>query len=333
MLAKPSCGTGGPTATGSGSAGGGTYRFSVPASYNPQKAIPLLLALHGDEGKPDYIFSSFQTMQSDSNGAFILVAPRAPFGGGSWYQATSSHETFINAVIAKLLGLYNIDQDRIWVTGWSGGATFLSYYAIKRQDILAAVVFYMGGGGGGSYSPAPNSCKIPCRWVVGTNDFLYSMAKKKYNALTQSGHATVWIDLPGVSHSFQKSTLPGTWSWLQGKTLCNKTIPGSCGPNPPPPPLKHDAGTPPPPPPPRQDGGVGPAPDGAAWPGNPDPPGDNSDALQIRRDGGGHNTGPGQVYGGGLLGGCSVGGEAAIDAVSPLLLLLLIVILRRRPSA
>jgi len=253
LWAKPSCGSGGPTGEGSGSAGAGTYRYRVPASYSPNTAIPLLLALHGDEGTPDYIYSAFRGLQDSSAGAFILVTPKAPFGGGSWYQATSQHTDFINQVIDSQLKGYNIDQDRIWITGWSGGATFLGYYAIKRQDILAAVVYHMGGGGGGSYSPPSGSCLIPGRFVIGSADFLYSLAQSQYNTMKTKGHDVVWVELPGVGHSFQQSTLPGTWSWLQGKTLCGKTIPGTCGPPPPP-----DLGAPPP-----HDTGVGPVADGA----------------------------------------------------------------------
>jgi len=271
--AKPSCGQGGPTGQSTGSAGGGQYKTSVPSSYSSAQAIPLLLALHGDEGTPDYIYSVFYGLQKTSS-AFILVAPKAPQGGGSWYQATSQHVSFVNAVIAQVLAQYNIDQDRIWITGWSGGATFLGYYAILRQDILAAVVYHMGGGGGGSYSPPAGSCKIPARFVIGSADFLYDLAKTQYNTMTSKGHETVWIELPGVGHDFQQATLPETWSWLQKKTLCNTTTAGSCGPTSP------DLGLPKAdtrPPgsdlgasPPRLDGGV---------------PAIGSDALIIDRDG------------------------------------------------
>lgn len=230
--AAPSCGTGGPTGEGQASAGSGTYWYRIPAGYSANTAIPLLLTLHGDEGKPDFIFSTFKDLQSTSGGAFILVAPKAPAGGGSWYQATSQHTSFIDQVITKILGSYNIDQDRIWITGWSGGATFLGYYAIKRQDILAAVVFHMGGGGGGGYSPPAGSCKIPGRFVIGSADFLYDLAKSQYDTMNANGHAVEWNELAGVGHTFQPSTLPGTWSWLQGKTLCASTTPGSCGPGP-----------------------------------------------------------------------------------------------------
>jgi pimeloyl-ACP methyl ester carboxylesterase len=294
--AKPSCGAGGPTGTGSGSAGSGTFKYSVPQGYSPQKAIPLLLALHGDEGTPDYIYSVFKGLQGTSGGAFILVAPKAPFGGGSWYQSTSNHTTFINAVIDKLLKQYNIDQDRIWVTGWSGGATFLGYYAIKRQDILAAVVYHMGGGGGGSYSPPAGSCKIPGRFVIGTADFLYNLAQKQYNTMKQNGHSVKWVELPGVGHKFDNKTLPATWTWLQSKTLCGKTTPGSCGPGPspspdagaPPPPPKTDGGVTPPPP--QSDGGT-PPPSPAADSGapsysdaGPSSPGSDGENLTLRRE-------------------------------------------------
>ena len=276
--AKPSCGTGGATGQTSGSAGAGTFVISVPSSYSPSKAIPLLLALHGDEGKPDYIHSSFRGLQQSTGGAFILVSPRAPYGGGSWYKSTSNHRDFVDAVIQKVLSSYNIDQDRVWITGWSGGATFLGYYAIKRQDILASVTFYMGGGSGGyGYSPPAGSCKIPGRFVIGTKDFLYKLASNQRSLMKQNGHEVAWVELPGVGHSFQKSTLAATWSWISARTLCGKTTPGSCGPGSP---SKPDAGAPAwgdqgTPFPARPDGAAPPTPDAGA-------PG--ADMLTIQRD-------------------------------------------------
>ncbi len=296
-LAKPSCGKGGPGGETTGNAGSGSYIISVPSSYNQAKAIPLLLALHGDEGKPNYIHSSFRSLQQTTGGAFILVSPRAPYGGGSWYKSTSNHRDFVDAVIQKVLASYNIDQDRVWITGWSGGATFLGYYAIKRQDILAAVTFYMGGGSGGySYSPPAGSCKIPGRFVIGSKDFLFNLASKTYNSLKQKGHDVTWIELPGVGHKFQKSTLSGTWSWMSKRTLCGKTTPGSCGPKPkpdtgPPPPTTKDQGAPHPAYP---DGYVPPAPDAGV---------PAADGLYIQRDDAqAHNS-----QSSALQGGCSTG--------------------------
>ena len=297
--AKPSCGKGGPTGETTGSAGAGSYIISVPSAYSPANAMPLLIALHGDEGKPDYIHWSFRGLQQTTNGAFILVSPRAPFGGGSWYKSTNNHRDFVDAVIQKVLSSYNVDQDRIWITGWSGGASFLGYYAVKRQDILATVTFYMGGGVGSyTYAPPAGSCKIPARIVIGTKDFLYKMASKSRDILKAQGHEVAWVVLPGVGHNFQKSTLSDTWAWISKRTLCGKTTPGSCGPGPAPAP-KKDSG-PAPAPAPKKDSGL-------PWPALPDsyapaPDGGvpaESDGLYIQRSH--EQNSP-------LEGGCSLGG-------------------------
>jgi uncharacterized protein (TIGR03382 family) len=305
-LAKPSCGQGGATGQTTATAGSGQLKISVPPSYSPTQAIPLLFALHGDEGTPDYIYSVFYGLQK-SSGAFILVAPKAPFGGGSWYQATAQHVDFINTAIAQVLTKYNIDQDRIWITGWSGGATFLGYYAILRQDILAGVVYHMGGGGGGSYTPPAGSCKLPARFVIGSADFLYDLAKTQYTTLTNKGHETVWIELPGVAHKFEPSTLPETWTWLQKKTLCKTTTPGTC------PGSSPDLGLPP-----KAD--AGPAAKDLGPMTGPEGGSGGSDALVIDRDG--RMTHPATEREN-LDGGCSTAGSPTAAGEAWLLLLVL----------
>jgi predicted esterase len=247
--AKPSCGKGGATGEGSGKVSGGTFLYNVPGGYNPKKAMPLLFVLHGDEGTPNYIYSVFKKMQTSSNGAFIMFAPKAPAGGGSWYQAKATHTTFIDQLTAKVLKEYNIDQDRMWITGWSGGSYFLANYAIDRQNVWAAVVYNMGTMFNYSYAPPAGSCKIPARFVTGSLDFSHvKSAKKLHDQLKDKGHEVVWVIQQGVGHKLDQNQLPTIWSWLQGKTLCDTTIPGTCDGSPPPkppPPPAPDAGTPP----------------------------------------------------------------------------------------
>lgn len=312
-VAKPSCGEGGPTGEGSAQAGAGTYRYNVPANYTPAQVMPLLLALHGDEGKPDYIYSVWKNLQLKQGGAYILVAPKAPFGGGSWYQSTAKHTEFIDAVLDVAQQQWNIDQDRIWITGWSGGATFLGNYVTSRQDRLAAVVFYLGAGGAWlPYSPPAGSCKIPARFVCGSKDFLKKSAQELKGVLDKEGHETIWVELPGVGHDFRPETLPETWSWLSAHTLCGTTTPGSCGP------LSPDLG-----PSPREDAGVMPS---DAW------------APQPTLDAGGDTPAlpnlpaspPQDATGGELVGSCSVAAAGSAGLVPPALLLLLLLGARAR---
>lgn len=250
--AKPSCGKGGQLGEGTGSVSGsgGSYLIKVPSAYDPKKEIPLVFALHGDEGTPDYIYSVFKKMQDLSGGAFILVSPKAPSGGGSWYQAQQTHTTFIDQLTDKMKKEYNIDQDRMYILGWSGGSYFLADYAILRQDVWAAVVYQMGTSRG-DYSPPPGSCKIPARFVTGGLDFSHlNSAKKHHDMLQTQSHEVVWIVMKGVGHKLDQATLQPTWDWLSKRTLCNTTTPGSCDGSKPPPPQ-------PPAPPP---GNNGPAP-------------------------------------------------------------------------
>jgi hypothetical protein len=127
--------------------------------------------------------------------------------------------------------------------------------------------------------------------------------------MKQNGHSVEWIELPGVGHKFDQKTLPDTWTWLQSKTLCGKTTPGSCGPGPPPSP-QSDYGVPPP----RTDGGLLPPPPvpapgsdaGAPLPhtdsrGPADPESDGTLQLQRNR--------PAD-----LLGGCSTSRGSSTDA-------------------
>lgn len=239
-FAKTSCGTGGQVGSFSRSAGGGTYLIKVPSGYSSSTAMPLLIALHGDEGDPSLatymIFDSFFA----TPGAYILVTPKAS-KANQWYHPSyiNEHKSFVNAVISDVLGSYNIDLDRVWMAGLSGGSAFLSTYAIDRQDIVAAAMFFKGGGNSSYYAAPAGSCKFPARFIIGTNDFLLQNAQVTYSFLQGKGHQVIasWDigELQGISHAEAMNdpawlaAYDKAWTWLKTKTMCGTTTPATCG--------------------------------------------------------------------------------------------------------
>lgn len=249
-LAKGSCGKGGAVGKQLAVAFNNSfYDLLVPTSYTPTKPMPMLVALHGDEGRTDYIRMAWESNVWTAKNNFILLAPRAPYPGGgaySWWAGMDNNAPWLSSLIEKLATEYNFDLDRVWVMGWSGGGTFLGDYALQNQHFFAAVQYIKGGAYYGYVNPPSSNCKIPARFAHGTADTNYDMynkARNLYNVLVQHGHEAVFRDLPGYTHDIPSDVMDTlikeSWDWLSKHTLCGTTTPDTCYPTQ----SKQDAGS------------------------------------------------------------------------------------------
>jgi hypothetical protein len=227
---------------------GSLYYVTTPAGYDETRAWPIVLGLHGDEGDP--AMSVNWNWRSVVDDRFIFVAPKASNASGSWYEAREQNSTWMDALLEHLLAQYNVDLDRVYIWGLSGGAEFISSYALERQDRFAAVQFNMGGNRWGwvsAGSPSPDTCKIPARFVVSMTDFLRDGALSLYDELTMLGHETVWLDAACDGHCWDDvESGVGGREFLLAHTLCGMQRPAGCEGGPAP--TEPDAGVVEPPP-------------------------------------------------------------------------------------
>jgi acetyl esterase/lipase len=123
------------------------YWLYVPASYQPTRKTPLVVVGHGGNSQMSaeyarstahsYI-SSYRPMADGTLGA-ILVAPATTVGWGPL------GDVLIEAVISKTIREYNIDPDRIAITGQSMGGHLTWRSAMNHGDRYAAFSPQSGG--------------------------------------------------------------------------------------------------------------------------------------------------------------------------------------------
>ncbi|MDX1798986.1 MAG: hypothetical protein R3255_10090, partial [Candidatus Lokiarchaeia archaeon] len=175
-----------------------SYWFHVPPSYDGSTEVPLVIMLHGASGfsfsYPFYFFRSCfmegytEFSQKADEEGFILLYPNAKlifefrvfaFNPG-WLPASYFDNIddigFLRDLIGKMIDEYNINQNKIYVTGFSSGG-YMSYSAgAYLSDIIAAIAPVAGAIGGRDTEDEPfYYCPIPDNPVSliafhGTND-------------------------------------------------------------------------------------------------------------------------------------------------------------------
>lgn len=212
---------------------GSVYYVTTPEGYTADTPWPLIVGLHGDEGDPADSVNWFWDDVVD--GTFIFVAPKAPNASGSWYEEQEANEAWMDALYDALRAQYNVDLDRTYIWGLSGGAVFSSRYVAERQDVLAAVQLNMGGSGTWSYVEPPlPECKIKVRFAISETDFLLEGAQDYYALLTENGHVTEWVTAQCEGHCWDEALMEGAArDWLLSHTLCDRTPTPECDGQPP----------------------------------------------------------------------------------------------------
>ena len=116
-----------------------TFVYHVPAALGPQ--VPLILVFHGH-----YMTGEQQSKMThldpvaDARG-FIVVYPNGIRRG--WEDGRQNKGVddlgFLHAMIAWFLKQYPIDRKRIYVTGFSNGATFSEVVGCTQANTIAAI--------------------------------------------------------------------------------------------------------------------------------------------------------------------------------------------------
>ena len=101
-----------------------TFVLAHPGAMAPGRALPLVFSLHGDGGNGASMRAQLPLEGQAVSGA-VFVYPNAPGGTFEyWTWAGRTREAaFVTDVIAALHSEFGIDTQRVYIAGFSGGAT------------------------------------------------------------------------------------------------------------------------------------------------------------------------------------------------------------------
>jgi polyhydroxybutyrate depolymerase len=193
-----------------------TWQLFVPSNYKAGVALPLVLDLHGTGGSPrgQAATSAFTKLAAEKG--FLVVNPpgkyvRTPTGSATWNVDLDSNGVddvrFVRSLIEHLKQRYSIDSQRIYATGFSGGARMSSRIACDLADVVAAVGLVGGVRFPERCAPATpvailaihseddgvnhyvHRADSPAYWPVGVHEAIVAWARQNQCAATPSERA------------------------------------------------------------------------------------------------------------------------------------------------
>jgi predicted peptidase len=197
------------------------YALYLPKAYKADgPAWPLIVFLHGAGSKGDDLKRMEKTgpltqvVGKDGRDLpFIIVAPLCPNTKESW--SSSTQLAALDALHKELISKYNIDQNRVYLTGLSLGGSGTWAYASEHPHRFAAILMVSG------YGNPKNAIKLshlPIWLFHGAKDTNVPMKSSEAiaEALKTVGNPVEFTIIPEGKHDIwgQVYGNPAIYEWM-----------------------------------------------------------------------------------------------------------------------
>ncbi|ABE37573.1 phospholipase/Carboxylesterase [Rhodopseudomonas palustris BisB5] len=198
-----------------GSRGG--FSFYVPEYYTPDRAWPLVVALHGGSGN-GRLFLWNWLRDARSRGA-IVVAPTAT--GRTWALMGDDADTpNLARIVDFIRSRWSIDPERLLVTGLSDGGTFCYVTGLDDASPFThlapiAASFHPLLAGMASVDRLRG---LPIQIVHGRHDWMFpvELARQAQQALFKAGADVSYREIADLSHTYPRELNAALLDWLNG---------------------------------------------------------------------------------------------------------------------
>jgi poly(3-hydroxybutyrate) depolymerase len=188
------------------------YHLFVPESYDPAEPSPLLVNLHGGVSRPEVIpeegfreYRAARWHQGAKSQGYLLVLPLGQAGAEWWSPVGASQ---VLGIIQQIELTYNVDENRVFCTGFSDGGSGAFCFALNHTTPFAGFLPLNGhvavAGMGGHQIYLPNLSNKPLHVVNTGRDQLYPAAEVTpfIDAMRAAGAERLTYHVfPDVGHS------------------------------------------------------------------------------------------------------------------------------------
>lgn len=201
--------------------------LDVPDGRDGSRSRPLIVVMHGDRERADTAAKRWRTAALARGWAVLsLQCPREQgCREDSWYKwngAPSWVHAQVKVVAREMPQGMAIDERRIYLIGWSGGATYIGKNATSWTQRFAAVVIHGGGQPPNDNTSCPNA-ELPAYFLVGDKNPAHSAAVRLRGYLEGCREELVWSLVPGADHAAEDAALDRRKAdeildWLEERT-------------------------------------------------------------------------------------------------------------------
>lgn len=192
------------------------YLVYLPQSYNNSEKWPLILSLHGSGERGSNIedvkkWGIHKLLRENDDFPFVVVSPQCPMGE-IWEMQFNA----LSDLLDEIKNDYNIDEERVYLTGYSLGGYGTWNFAILNPEKFAAIVPISGG----AISPkrALSLKSLPIWAAHGDSDTVvqFEESKRIVDLLMKYNPNIIFKVYAGAGHEVCTTAYeePGLFEWL-----------------------------------------------------------------------------------------------------------------------
>lgn len=121
-----------------------SYHVLEPDGWDGQSPIPVLLHFHGWQRQGDLVVNHQRIAAATKRRGVLLVAPNGNRKTWDFWRAGRPDVPFAAAVLEEVKSRYPIDDERIFVSGYSYGSAMAWRYVCENGDGVAALLAIAG---------------------------------------------------------------------------------------------------------------------------------------------------------------------------------------------
>ena len=195
----------------------GGFSLYVPEYYTPDRAWPLVMALHGGSGNGRGFL--WRWLRDARGLGAILVTPTAM--GSTWALMGEDVDTAnLSRILDSVRGRFNIDPNRLLLTGMSDGGTFSYVTGLERTSPFThlapvAATFHPLMA---EIADADRLRGLPIHIVHGALDWMFPVqtARLTRDVLTAAGADVTYREIDNLSHCYPREMNAPILQWLAG---------------------------------------------------------------------------------------------------------------------
>jgi len=114
----------------------------LPPNYNKDEAAPLLVLLHGYGGNPTSMIELYKPL-ANSKGAILLACRASEISGRNSFYWDFENKTSLEKIrkdIESVAKRFNIDKDKIMLSGFSQGGYLCYDFGLKNADLFKGLM-------------------------------------------------------------------------------------------------------------------------------------------------------------------------------------------------
>lgn len=191
------------------------FSLYVPERYRAQASWPLVVALHGGHGNGrDFLWTWLREARGRG---FLLLAPTSR--GDTWdFDHPAEEAAQLGAMVDFVAGRWNVDRERVLLTGLSDGATFSLLAGLAETAPYTALAPVSGVLHPGNFQHG-NLARARDRRIYlthGALDWMFPIgtAHMARDALSEAGAALTFREIEDLSHTYPREENARILDWF-----------------------------------------------------------------------------------------------------------------------